>query len=74
MAVFESKKYPELGFYVNGQRKKFRYGRYETNLKTEIKALEAIRHVKRIDEPEEVAEPKPKPKKPATKSRKTSGK
>lgn len=72
MAVFESKKYPELGFYVNGIRKKFRYGRYETDLKSEIRVLESIRHVRRVDKPEVVAEQKTK--KSTAKSRKASEK
>jgi len=76
MAVFESR-YKELGFYVNNSFKTFKNGRYVTENAVEIKALEKLADVKRIDEPKAKEEPKAeetdaKPKKAPT--RKSSAK
>lgn len=62
MAVFESN-YKELGFYCGGSLRTFKNGRYVTEDAAEIKALESIAEVKRLDEAEEKTEEAPKKKK-----------
>lgn len=49
MARYKSK-FPELGFYVYGERKKFQCGFYETNDKATISVLDSLKHVERIKE------------------------
>jgi hypothetical protein len=61
MAKFTSK-YAELGFYVNGEFRKFYAGEYTTEDKAEIDVLEKLLDAKREDEPVVEA---PKPKAPA---------
>jgi hypothetical protein len=68
MAVFESH-YKELGFYANGEFKKFKNGRYVTDNKNEIATLEKLTDTKRVDKTEAKAEaPKKAPAKKSTKS------
>ena len=59
MAVFESH-YKELGFYVDGNARNFRDGRYVTEDAKEIEVLTALVDVNRVDKPQKVAEEKPK--------------
>lgn len=69
MAVFESH-YKELGFYVDGSARNFRDGRFVTENTKEIEVLAALADVKRVDEPQKVAEEKPRTapkKKPSAK-------
>ncbi|MFF2886644.1 hypothetical protein [Paenibacillus sp. NPDC057967] len=87
MAKFESPRYPELGFYVNGGFRKFSGGLYVTDDLGVIAVLSGISDARRVDvedtvldpvpEPDiievETAEPEDKPKQPA-KGRKPSGK
>lgn len=79
MAKYMSK-HLEYGFYVNGERRKFQHGKYETNDKDEIKVLDSLQYVERVDESkaekvdeEKKAEEKPK-KATANKRKKTSAK
>jgi quercetin dioxygenase-like cupin family protein len=67
MAKFTSR-FPELGFYVNGEHHKFHVGEYVTENADEIKVLKQLADTVRIDEPK--AEEAPKPKAP----KKSSGK
>lgn len=74
MARYKSK-FPELGFYVYGERKKFQCGFYETNDKATIRVLDSLKHVERVKEPkiEKKSEEKPaeeKPKKATANNRK----
>lgn len=78
MAKYKSE-YPELGFYVYGERKKFNHGVYETDDKDTIRVLDSLKNVERVDEPkvEKKVEEKPaeeKPKKATTNKRKSSAK
>jgi|GEM_PF-6513237 len=67
MAVFESKRYPELGFYVNGGRRQFSGGLYSTEDSEEIAVLSSISGVTIAEEPEEVPkDPVKEPPKPRT--------
>mgnify|MGYP001046710944 CR=1 FL=1 len=50
MAEYQSK-YPELGFYVNGERKQFADGQYATEVKEEIVVLDVLVDVTRVDKP-----------------------
>ncbi|MFF8391785.1 MULTISPECIES: hypothetical protein [Bacillati] len=50
MAEYQSK-YPELGFYVNGERKQFAFGAYKTEEKDEIAVLDVLTDVNRVDKP-----------------------
>jgi hypothetical protein len=45
MAKYVCKKYKELGFYVNGEFKKFQNGVYNTTDKKEIAALDTLSDV-----------------------------
>ncbi|QNK54560.1 hypothetical protein [Paenibacillus sp. PAMC21692] len=66
MAKFESPRYPELGFYVNGGFRKFSGGLYVTDEPADIAVLDALSDARRVDEgvpapePEVVPEDKPK--------------
>lgn len=75
MAEFTSQ-YKELGFYVDGEFKKFNDGRYATEDEATIEVLSNISDAQRVDEPK--AEETPKPVKPVAKpkapAKKTSGK
>ncbi|NGQ95495.1 hypothetical protein G3578_10055 [Brevibacillus sp. SYP-B805] len=77
MAEYKSR-YVELGFYVDGQHRKFRNGRYVTEDPKEIAVLDALIDAVRVDEPKQpAAEPKPKTEEPAPAAkapRKSSGK
>lgn len=66
MAKFSSR-FPELGFYVGGELRKFYNGEFSTEDKSEIEVLEKLADAQRVDNPAEVA-PKEKPKAPAKKS------
>ena len=66
MAEFTSQ-YKELGFYVDGEFKKFNDGRYATEDEATIEVLSNISDAQRVE-----AEETPKPKKAPAK--KTSGK
>ncbi|CAM3640336.1 hypothetical protein [Mesobacillus zeae] len=74
MAEFKSQ-YKELGFYVDGEFKKFNDGRYATEDEATIEVLSNISDAQRVAEakaePKAEETPKPKPKAPA---KKTSGK
>lgn len=63
MAKYESR-YKSLGFYVNGELKRFNNGTYTTEDADEITLLDAITDATRIDEAE-TTEAKPAPKAPA---------
>lgn len=56
LAVFESK-YGGFSFYANGALKTFKNGRYVTDDKDEIAALEKAADAKRVDKPK--AQPAP---------------
>jgi hypothetical protein len=74
MAVFESQ-FKELGFYVDGSFKKFKNGRFVTENKAEIAALDKLGDARKVIEPkveapakpaeEKAKEPAPKPKRKA---------
>jgi len=57
MAEYQSQ-YPELGFYVEGERKAFGGGRYVTEDEKEIKVLDGLIDAVRVDKPEPVTKPK----------------
>lgn len=59
MAEFKSQ-YPELGFYVDGEFKKFIAGRFVTEDEATIEVLEGITDAQRVDEPKPEETPKPK--------------
>jgi hypothetical protein len=65
VAKFTSR-FAELGFYVNGEFRKFHAGEFTTDDKAEIEVLEKLVDAQRVDEPK--AEESPKPKAPAKKS------
>lgn len=64
MAEFKSN-YPQLGFYVNGEYKRFDGGRFVTEDGETIEVLLKIHDVTRVDEPKPEAKPA---KAPARKS------
>jgi hypothetical protein len=68
MAKFASR-FSELGFYVNGEHRKFHVGEYTTENADEIKVLEQLADTVRVDEPKAEEAPKPKaaPKKSSSK-------
>jgi hypothetical protein len=69
MAAYESPRYKELGFYVNGQFRKFSGGLYHTEDAGDIAVLDVITDVIRKDTPEEKPAPKaPAARKPAANS------
>ncbi|AXN39848.1 hypothetical protein [Peribacillus butanolivorans] len=70
MAEYKSQ-YKELGFYVDGEFKRFSGGRFATEDEATIEALSNISDAQRVDEPKAEETPKPKQKAPA---KKTSGK
>lgn len=70
MAKYESK-FEQLGFYVDGELKRFANGVYVTDNEKEITVLDGLNGVKKEVEPKPEAAPKPKAKAPA---KKTSGK
>jgi len=63
MAKYESH-YQSLGFYVNGELKRFNNGTYTAEDSDEIAVLDAITDAKRVDKAE-ATEAKPTPKAPA---------
>ncbi|MFL6479400.1 MAG: hypothetical protein ACJ8F5_00315 [Bacillales bacterium] len=65
MAKYTSR-FAELGFYCCDELHKFYNGEYKTEKECEIKALEKLADVVRVDLPK--AEEAPKPKAPAKKS------
>ncbi|RAU96835.1 hypothetical protein [Paenibacillus sp. YN15] len=77
--TYESKRYPALGFYVDGAFKRFSNGVYVTEDVAEIAVLDAMSDVTRVSEaetdaesgpgiPQETPEVKPAPKrKPSAK-------
>ena len=67
MAKFTSR-FAELGFYCCDELHKFHNGEYKTEKECEIKALENLADVVRIDAEPKKAEEAPKPKAPAKKS------
>ena len=69
MANFASR-FAELGFYCCDELHKFYNGEYKTEKECEIKALEKLADVVRVDAEPKVpkAEEAPKPKAPAKKS------
>lgn len=84
MAVYESPRYKELGFYVNGNFRRFGGGIYQTDDPEEIAVLDGISDAVRVDEVK-TEEPREEPQvvadvseettaKPAAKPRKTSAK
>lgn len=84
MAVYESPRYKSLGFYVNGDFRRFGGGIYRTEDPEEIAVLDGISDAVRVDEviPEAVTKEPKVPEepqvvadvKPAAKPRKTSAK
>jgi hypothetical protein len=68
MATYEAPRYKELGFYVDGNYRKFSGGLYTTDDADEIAVLDVMTDAVRIDTPEE----KPAPKAPVV--RKSSAK
>ncbi|OMD27494.1 hypothetical protein [Paenibacillus odorifer] len=72
MATYESPRYPQLGFYVDGGFRRFSGGLFHTDDPAEIAVLDTITDVVRIDEevPEEPVKPTPKPRKAANTSAK----
>ncbi|OME86918.1 hypothetical protein BK120_08320 [Paenibacillus sp. FSL A5-0031] len=60
MTTYEAPRYKELGFYVDGNYRKFSGGFYSTDDAAEIAVLDVITDAVRIDTPEE----KPAPKAP----------
>ncbi len=66
MAEFKSH-YKSLGFYVNGEFKKFADGRYVTDDAKTIEVLTSITDAQRVDEPKVKPEAKPAPKAPTRK-------
>lgn len=75
MAKYKSK-HLEYGFYVDGERRKFQYGEYETKDKREIEVLDSLQYVDRVDGQPKAEEKKAevKPKKAAANKRKSSAK
>lgn len=67
MAKYESK-FKELGFYVDGELKRFSNGKYSTDDKAEITALDGISDAIKQHEEEPKATPKQTEAKPASKS------
>lgn len=59
MAKFTSQ-YLSLGFYANGELKRFSNGQYVTEDKDEIATLASLRDVTIVDEPKPEAKPAPK--------------
>lgn len=76
MVVYESPRYKELGFYVNGDFRRFGGGIYRTDDPEEIAVLDTISDAVRItEEPQVVADVTEKVTvAPTTKPRKTSAK
>ncbi|WP_313640084.1 hypothetical protein [Paenibacillus sp.] len=72
MATYESPRYPQLGFYVDGGFRRFSGGLFHTDDPAEIVVLDELTDVVRIDEevPEESVKPTPKPRKAANTSAK----
>ncbi|MFD2704636.1 hypothetical protein [Salibacterium lacus] len=70
MAVYESKGTPFLGFYVNGVRRKFIEGKYETTTKAEKDVLDGLKGVTLVEDDKPAGKPKPaqKTEKPAEES------
>jgi tRNA isopentenyl-2-thiomethyl-A-37 hydroxylase MiaE len=66
VANFTSR-FAELGFYCCDELHKFYNGEYKTEKECEIKALEKLADVVRVDQPKQ-AEESPKAKAPAKKS------
>jgi hypothetical protein len=65
MAKFTSR-FPELGFYVGGELRKFYNGEFSTENKEEIEALEKLADAVRADKPK--AEEAPKARKAPAKA------
>jgi hypothetical protein len=61
VAKFTSR-FPELGFYCCDELHKFYNGEYSTEKECEVKALEKLADVVRIDKAEEAPKPKKAPK------------
>ncbi|MGF9711629.1 hypothetical protein [Paenibacillus naphthalenovorans] len=57
MAKYTSR-YAELGFYVDGELRKFIGGEFRTDDAKMIAVLDALADADRVDEPEEPAAPK----------------
>ncbi|MGG4142969.1 hypothetical protein ABEW34_07535 [Paenibacillus algorifonticola] len=55
IAKYESPRYPELGFYVDGSFRRFCGGFFVTESEAEIAVLNELADVVRVEEPEEVA-------------------
>jgi hypothetical protein len=62
MAKYKSQ-YPELGFYVKGERKQFSGGKYATEDKSEIEVLDKLSDATKIKEEKPAVKPKPASKK-----------
>lgn len=50
MAKYVCKKFKELGFYVNGEFKRFHNGEYNTTDKKEIAALDALADTEKAED------------------------
>ena len=66
MAKYESR-YQSLGFYVNGELKRFSNGVYNTDDKDAIAVLDTVSDAKCVDEPEAKPAPKAPARKPSAK-------
>jgi hypothetical protein len=62
MAKYKSQ-YPELGFYVKGERKQFSGGKYATEDKSEIDVLDNLSDAIKIEEAAPAVKPKSAQKK-----------
>lgn len=68
MAKYESR-YKSLGFYANGELKRFNNGIYVTEDKNEITVLDGLTDATRVDEePKTEAKAEPSATKPAAKA------
>lgn len=64
MAKYESR-FKSLGFYVNGELKRFNNGTYTTEDKDEITVLDGLTDANRVDKAETTEAEKPATKAPA---------
>ncbi|OYD08541.1 hypothetical protein [Paludifilum halophilum] len=73
-----SKRFPRLGFYVNGERYKFYNGKLRTDDSKVVAVAEKLEGVEVVNRPESKKEPEKKseekPKKSAPKRKKTAKK
>lgn len=63
MATYEAPRYKELGFYVDGNYRKFSGGLYRTEDAAEIAVLDVISDVVRVEHEVKTEEPAKAPRK-----------